>query len=65
MKCVPFVVTVSIILCEMLFLTCTEHTQPCCQSMKLWIMIISIRIKILNKFGASEMMCVELRAKNL
>ena len=27
MKCVPFAVNVSIILCEMFFLTCTEHTS--------------------------------------
>ena len=33
--------------------------------MKLRIMTISIKTKVLNKFGTSEMMCVELRAKKL
>ena len=31
--------------------------------MKLRIMTISIKTKVLNKFGTSEMMCVELRGK--
>ena len=43
-----------------------ENTpQPCCQSTKLRIMIIIIKTKIVVKFEASEMMCVELRAKKL
>ena len=64
MKCVSFAVNVCI--CEMLFLTCTEHTSIMSpELMKLRIMIISIKTKIVVKFGTSEMRCVELRAKNL
>ena len=33
--------------------------------MKLEIMTVSIKAKVLIKFGTSEMMCVELRAKKL
>ena len=39
--------------------------QPYRQSMKLRIMIISIKIKVLIKFETSETMCAELSAKNL
>ena len=39
--------------------------QPCHQLMKLRIMTISIETKVLIKFGASEMICVELRGKKL
>ena len=39
--------------------------QPCRQSTKLRTMIISVLPKIVVKFEASEMMCVELRAKKL
>ena len=50
----------------MLFLTCTEHTSTMSpELMKLRIMIISIKIKVLIKFGASELIFVELRAKKL
>ena len=50
----------------MLFLACTEHTSTMSpELMKLRIMIISIKTKVLVKFGTSEMMCVELRAKKL
>ena len=43
-----------------------ENTpQPCRQSTKLRTMIIIIKTKIVVKFEASEMMCVELRAKKL
>ena len=43
-----------------------ENTpQPCRQSTKLRTMIINIKTKIVVKFEASEMMCVELRAKKL
>ena len=43
-----------------------ENTpQPCRQSTKLRTMIINIKIKMVVKFEASEMMCVELRAKKL
>ena len=43
-----------------------ENTpQPCRQSTKLRTMIISVQSKIVVKFVASEMMCVELRAKKL
>ena len=64
MKCVPF--TVNICICEMLILTCIEHTSTMLpELMKLRIMTISIKTKVLVKFGISVMMCVELRAKNL
>ena len=33
--------------------------------MKLRVMTISIKLKVLIEFGASEMICVELRAKKL
>ena len=39
--------------------------QPRRQLMKLRIMTISIKIKVLMEFGASEMICIELRAKRL
>ena len=39
--------------------------QPCRQSTKLRNMTISIKTKVLIKFEASEMMCVELRGKKL
>ena len=41
--------------------------QPRCQLTKLRIMnnIISIETKVLIKFGASDVKCVELRAKKL
>ena len=43
-----------------------ENTpQPCRQFTKLRTMIISIKTKVVVKFEASEMMCVELRAKKL
>ena len=50
----------------MLFLTCTEHTSTMSPELvKLRIMTINIKTKVLVKFGTSEMMCVELRAKKL
>ena len=50
----------------MLIFTCTEHTATMSRElMKPRIMIISNKTKILVKFGTSEMMCVELRAKKL
>ena len=39
--------------------------QPCRQSTKLRTIIISVLPKIVVKFEASEMMCVELRVKKL
>ena len=39
--------------------------QPCCQLLKLRITTVSIRLKVLIKFGASELIFVELRAKKL
>ena len=63
MKCVPFAVNICI--CEMLFLTCTDTLQPHRQYLKLKIMIINIKTKVVNNFGASEMIDVELRAKKL
>ena len=65
MKCVPFAVNV-LCICEMLFLTCTELTSTMSpELMKLRIMTISIKTKVLIKFGASELIYVELRAKKL
>ena len=64
MKCSPFAVNVCI--CQMLFLTCTEHTSTMSpELMKLRIMTISIKLKVLINFGASGMIYVELRAKKL
>ena len=60
MKCVPFAINAC--LCEMLFLTCTEHTSTTSPVNE---MTISIKTNILIKFGASEMIRVELRAKKL
>ena len=66
MKCVPFAVNVYISICEMLFLTCTEHISTMSpELMKLRIMIINIKTKVLVEFGTFEMMCVELRTKKL
>ena len=64
MKYVPFAVNVCI--CEMLFLTYTEHTSTMSHGlMKPSIMTNSNKTKVLIKFGTSEMTCVELRAKKL
>ena len=53
-------------ICEMLFLTCTEHTSTTSPELvKLRIMTINVKTKVLVKFGTSEMMCVELRTKKL
>ena len=50
----------------MLILTCIEHTSAMLpELMKLRIMTISIKTKVLVKFGISVMMCVELRVKKL
>ena len=50
-------------------LSSSSHTQntprPHHQSMKLRTVTNSMKTKVLFKFGASEMMCVELRAKKL
>ena len=46
--------------------SCVQNTpQPHRQSMKLNNMIISIKTKVVFKFEASQMMCVELRARKL
>ena len=64
MKCVPF--DTNVCLCEMLILTCIEHTSIMSpELMELRIMIISIKTKVPIKFGTSDMMCVELKAKKL
>ena len=56
MKCVPF--DVNIFIREMFILTCTEHTSTTSpELMKLKIMTISIKTKVLIKFGTLEMMC--------
>ena len=62
MKCVPFAINVyAYVKCS------SSHAQntlqPRHQLMKLRIITISIKTKVLVKFGTSEMMCVELRAK--
>ena len=50
----------------MLFLTCTEHTSTMSPELvKLRIMTLCTKLKVLLKVGASEMICVELRAKNI
>ena len=42
-----------------------ENTpQPCRQSTKPRTMIVNIKTKMVVKFEASEMMCVELRAQS-
>ena len=54
-------------ICEMLFLACTEHistTLPVNETQD-YVMTISIKTKVLIKFGTSEMMCEELNAKKL
>ena len=62
LKCVLFAVNICMWKCS------SSHAQntlqPRHQSIKLGIMTISIKTKELNKFGTSEMMCAELRAKN-
>ncbi len=60
MKCVLFAINAC--LCEMLFLTCTEYTSTTSPVNE---MTISIKTNVLMKFGASEMIRVELRAKKL
>ena len=64
MKCVPFAINVyAYVKCSSSH-TCTEHTSTMSpELMKLRIITISIKTKVLVKFGTSEMMCVELRAK--
>ena len=66
MKCVLFAVNVyayNYVKCS------SSHAQntlkPRRQLMKLRIMTISIKTKVVIKFGTSEMMCAELRAKKL
>ena len=52
----------------MLFITNTEHTSIMSpELMKLMIIILSIKTKVLIKFGTSEMMymCVDLRTNKL
>ena len=58
MKCVHFAVHVK---CSSSHVQNTP--QPRRQSTKLNSMIISIKTKVVFKFEASQMMCVELRAK--
>ena len=43
----------------------THTPPPCHQSTKLRILTISIKTKVLTKFGGSEMICVELRPRKL
>ena len=61
MNCVPFAVNVyAYVKCS------SSHAQntlqSCRQLMKLKIMTISNMLKVLIKFGASDMICVDLRA---
>ena len=63
MKCVPFAVNVY---AYVKFSSSHAHFNHAhCQLMKLRIMTISIMLKVLIKFRASEIVCVELRAKKL
>ena len=39
--------------------------QPCSQLMKFKFMIINIKLMTSIKFGASEAMCIEIRAQKL
>ncbi len=56
MKCV--LLAINVCLCEMLFLTYAQNTlQPRRLLMKLTIMTIKFKLKVLIKFGVSEMMC--------
>ena len=64
MKYVPFAVNVyAYVKCS------SSHAQntlqPCRQLLKLKIMTVSIKIKVLIKYGASDIICVESRAKKL
>ena len=66
MKCVQFAVNVHVYA----YVKCSSShvqniLQPCHQLMKLRIMTICIELKVLIKFGTSEMMCIELRTKRL
>ena len=55
MKCV--LLAINVCLCEMLFLTYAQNTlQPRRLLMKLTIMTINIKLKVLIKFGVSDMM---------
>ena len=56
MKCVPFALMYAYVKC---FPSHAQNTlQPSCQLVKRRIMTISIKLKVLIKFGASEMMCI-------
>ena len=66
MKCVPFAINVDLYAYMKCSSSHAQNTfQPHCQLLiKLRIMTINIMLKVLIKFRASEMMCVELRAKS-
>ena len=55
----------NVCICEMLFLTCTEHTSTMLPVSETQDYDFSIKLKVLIKFGASELICVELRTKKL
>ena len=61
--------SVPLLLPNMWNLISYSHVQstpkPCCQSTKLRNITISIKTKVLIKFEAWEIMCVELRGKKL
>ena len=61
MKCVPFAVNVYAYV-KWSSLPAQNTLKPCRQLM---ITTVSIKLKVLIKFRASEMICVELRAKKL
>ena len=63
MKCVPF--TIIICICQSSPSNVQNTLKPRHQLTKLRSMTISIKIKVLIKFGASEAMCVDLRAIKL
>ena len=67
MKRVPFAIKCMYIC---IYVKCSSlHEQNthqlCHQLIKVRILTICIKLKVLLKFGASEMICVELRAKKL
>ena len=49
----------------MLILTCTEHTSKTSPVNEIKFRTTRIWTKVLTKFGSSEMVCVELRAKKM
>ena len=66
MKYVPFAVNIyAYVKCYSSSSYAQNILQQCCQLVKLRIMTICIKLKVLLKFGASEMICLELRSKKI